>query len=309
MRTIRLALLTVLMAYSTSAAWGQYGLYGSPDPLRLPQPDATSAAGTPVAYPTTAMPATETVPGPAYSYPAQPAYRYAAPPQPPALATYPQYQAAAPQYQAGTQYYYPATVTRPPVRTAALDPTATCQPVPTPPGPVGPVPAPAPSLAPAPVPVPYVTPAPQSSGLMNRMLTEQSTAGCASGSGVYRGAVNQFDQGANAACADGSGLCGQGYFCPWYASVSALVMGRSDSRRLWTSYEDGNLPNQLMNSQFPLEWKWGGEVRVGHRFCWDCVPCAIEGTYWTTQSFTGANRHRRRRLREHDDGRRLHHVP
>ena len=108
---------------------------------------------------------------------------------------------------------------------------------------------------------------------------------------MYRGPVNQFEQSACAPYADGSGgsgVCGQGYFCPWYASVSALVMGRSDSRRLWTTYEDGNLPNQLMNSQFPMEWKWGGEVCVGHRFCWDCVPCAIEGTYWTTQSFTGS---------------------
>jgi hypothetical protein len=262
--------------------------------LRLPQPDAAVADAAPINYPSTATPTAQPAAAPVYGYPAQPAYRYVGQPQPPAMATYPQYQAAAPQYQAaysqypatsaqypaGTQYYYPAPVSRPPVRTAAVDPAPAIQPMPIPPGPAATCPVQT-SAA------PYVGPAPQGSGLMNQMLTDQSAAGCAN-SGIYRGAVNQFDQGACAACADSSGLCGQGCFCPWYASVSALVMGRSDSRRLWTSYEDGNLPNQLMNTQFPMEWKWGGELRLGHRFCWDCVPCAIEGTYWTTQSFTGA---------------------
>jgi hypothetical protein len=292
MRTIRLALIALLTACSASAAWAQYGLYGSPDLLRLPQQDTAAADAAPINYPSTATPAAPSAAS-VYGYPAQPAYRYGAQPQPPAMASYPQYQAAYPQYQAtyapypttaqyqaSTQYYYPAPASRPPVRTAAVEPVPANQPAPVAPGPAA---APVPAQTPA---TPYVGPAPQGPGVMNQMLNEQN-AGCCAGGGVYRGAVNQFDQGASAACA-GSNLCGAGYFCPWYASVSALSLGRSDSRRLWTSYEDGNLPNQIMNSQFPMDWKWGGEVRLGHRFCWDCVPCAIEGTFWTTQNFTGS---------------------
>jgi hypothetical protein len=245
-----------------------------------------------MSYPTTAMPASQPAAAPVSNYAPQAQYAY--PAQPPAMATYQQ------QYQPAGQYYYPAS--RPPVRMAAVQPAPTSQPIPIAPGPVGttPAPAPAPALVPAPAPaMGYTTPAPaacypaaapQGSGLMNQMLADPNANGCVNGGGVYGGAVNQFQQAACAPGADGcgNGLCGQGYFCPWYASVSALVMGRSDSRRLWTTYEDGNLPNQLMNSQFPLEWKWGGEVRLGHRFCYECVPCAIEATYWTTQSFAGS---------------------
>ena len=36
-----------------------------------------------------------------------------------------------------------------------------------------------------------------------------------------------------------------------------------------------------------MAWEWGGEVRFGHRFCCNCVPYAIEATYWTTQDLTG----------------------
>jgi hypothetical protein len=240
----------------------------------LPQSGATATDAAPVNYPATAAPAAQAAP--VYSYPPQAQYAY--PAQPPAMATYP-------QYQANTQYYYPAPAGRPPLRTAAVEPAPTSNPVPSPPWPAAA--APAPALSPAPAPI-YAAPAGQGSGLMNQMLTEQGAGGCANPSGVYRGTMNQFEQAACAPCADGNGVCGPGCFCPWYASVYGLVLGRSDSRRLWTTYEDGNLPNQLMNSQFPLEWKWGGEACVGHRFCWDCVPCAIEGSYWTTQSFTGS---------------------
>jgi hypothetical protein len=286
MQTIRISLIAFLAVCSTSAAWAQYGLYGSPDPLRLPQPAATLTDAAPMSYPATTTTASQAAVPAASGYSSQSQYpQYSYPAQPPAMATYQQ------PYQPGAQYYYPAPANRPPVRMAAVQPAPTSQPMPIAPGPVGVPTAP----APAPMPVPaggYPTMAPQGSGLMNQMLADPNANGCVNGSGgAYRGSVNQFEQSACAPTADGSncnGFCSQGYFCPWYASVSALVMGRSDSRRLWTSYEDGNLPNQIMNSQFPMEWKWGGEVRLGHRFCWDCVPCAIEGTYWTTQSFTGS---------------------
>ena len=44
MRTVRFALFTFLAACGTSTAWAQYGLYGSPETLSVPQP---AAAGDP----------------------------------------------------------------------------------------------------------------------------------------------------------------------------------------------------------------------------------------------------------------------
>ncbi len=147
MQTIRIALITLLTACSTSAAWAQYGLYGSPEPLRLPQPGASSAEAAPINYPTTAMPAAQ--PAPVYNYPPQPQYGY--PAQPPAMAAYP-------QYQPGTQYYYPAPASRPPLRTAAVGPAPTSQPIPIPPGPAPEPTAAVPALAPAPAPAAGYTP-------------------------------------------------------------------------------------------------------------------------------------------------------
>jgi len=91
----------------------------------------------------------------------------------------------------------------------------------------------------------------------------------------------------------GEGLCGEDIGCceggcfPWYASLSALVLGRSYGRRVWTSYETADETNQLTHTQFGLAWKWGGEARFGRRFCVGCVPYALEGTYWTTEAFSG----------------------
>ena len=66
------------------------------------------------------------------------------------------------------------------------------------------------------------------------------------------------------------------------------MLGRSDAPRFWTSYRDQHNETQLMNTQFGLQWGWGGEVRFGRRFCCDCVPYAIEATYWTTEAITGS---------------------
>jgi hypothetical protein len=82
-------------------------------------------------------------------------------------------------------------------------------------------------------------------------------------------------------------LCCQQACCPWYASVSGLVMGHSDGRRVWTSYATDDETNQLTNSQFSSQWQLGGEVTFGRRFCCGCVPWAVEATYWTTASFSG----------------------
>jgi hypothetical protein len=138
---------------------------------------------------------------------------------------------------------------------------------------VQPMPAPAPS--PAVVNQPSrVYAAPQGSGMMNQMVAEQGN-GCGGG------------------CGDNAG-CGQGVCCDpccdrlWYTSFSALVLGRSPGRRLWTSSEQ--FPNeaiQIGNTDVPMAWSWGGEVRFGRRFCCDCTPYSLEATFWTTTAMTG----------------------
>ena len=66
-----------------------------------------------------------------------------------------------------------------------------------------------------------------------------------------------------------------------------LVLGRNQANKLWTTYETGNESNQMLNSQdIGLEWKWGGEVRFGRRFC--CDQWALEATYWTVDNFEGS---------------------
>ena len=102
--------------------------------------------------------------------------------------------------------------------------------------------------------------------------------------GCYGGVLKGYDK---AACgADCNGSCG--YFGPdccgrWYATVCALVMGRGDARRVWTSYATNDEMHQLTNTQFGMPWTWGGEITIGRRFCYGCVPYALEATYWTTQ--------------------------
>ena len=61
MRIVRIALFASWAACSASVAWAQYGLYGSPDHLRLPQTDPAPAAAAPASYPTTATPMPEAV--------------------------------------------------------------------------------------------------------------------------------------------------------------------------------------------------------------------------------------------------------
>jgi hypothetical protein len=179
------------------------------------------------------------------------------PAQPQATATY------QPQ-QAGAQYQYSAPAAQPVAWTAPAEQPALVQPMPAPTG------IPGPSTY-TPPPQGYVAPPAQGGGMMNQMMAEQGN-GCAAGCN-------------NGSC-DQNVLCGQENYCPWYASLSAIVVGRSDGRRLWTSHVAGSESIQLTNTQLGMEWKWGGEVRFGRRFCCDCVPYAIEASYWTADPFT-----------------------
>ncbi len=70
----------------------------------------------------------------------------------------------------------------------------------------------------------------------------------------------------------------------WYVRGLGLVMGRDLGNRVWFTYETGNNPNQLMNSQDTgEEWQGGGEIRFGRYFC--CGQWAVEAAYWSIANF------------------------
>jgi hypothetical protein len=198
-----------------------------------------------------------------------------------------QYVPAPPQYVPQPQpYRYAGPYARPMMQTAQAQPPAP-QPIPVPPA--APAMQPAAEFPPAPSEMP-----PQGQGVTSQMLAEPGCYGGNAyyggneGCGTYRGAVGRFEQ---AACGPACGDCGDegcGGCCPWYASVMALTLNRSDGRRLWTSYATGTETNQMTNTQeIGLAWKWGGEVRFGRRFCWNGSTWAVEATYWTTEALTG----------------------
>jgi hypothetical protein len=138
-----------------------------------------------------------------------------------------------------------------------------------------------------------LAPVPQGAGggVVDQMLLEASPGGCYGGaphngygsySGpVYSGPVSQYGQAAQGQFACQS--AGRGDL--WYGSPNALFMSRSGSNRVWTSYETNNNPNQLMNTDIPLAWQPGGEIRIGRQF--GCGQWAVEGVYWSLADFTG----------------------
>lgn len=90
-----------------------------------------------------------------------------------------------------------------------------------------------------------------------------------------------------AGCGSPCGTCGLGSCgtcCPWYGSVSALVMTRDRANKLWTTYEADNAPNQIATFR-DYDWQWGGQVTLGRHFCCGCDPWSIEATYWGLTDF------------------------
>jgi hypothetical protein len=69
----------------------------------------------------------------------------------------------------------------------------------------------------------------------------------------------------------------------WFASVAGLIMTRDRPNKLWTTYETGNNPNQLMYTP-NTDWAGGGEVRFGR--CFGCYH-AIEAVYWGLDTLEG----------------------
>jgi len=318
MKLLRIATFACLAGCCAPSAWAQYGLYGSPEMLRVaPQNQGAAPAdgyGAPANYPGIAVPVTQPAPAnpgycqprPQSQYPAQvpttAMYQPMRQPAPQQYAPAPQQYAPAPQqYVPAPQQYAPAPqqyapqpqpyryagpYARPMMQTAQAQPPA-------------PQPIPAPSSAPAVQPAAEAGPSPsdlppQGQGVTSQMLAEPGCYGGNAyyggneGCGSYRGAVGRFEQ---AACGPVCGDCGGegcGGCCPWYASVMALTLNRSDGRRLWTSYATGHETSQLTGPQdIGLAWKWGGEVRFGRRFCWCGSTWAVEAAYWTTEALSG----------------------
>lgn len=83
----------------------------------------------------------------------------------------------------------------------------------------------------------------------------------------------------------GCGECMQQTCSPWYGSVTALVMGRNNANRLWTTYETGNNPNQLKLDTHG--WSWGAEIKFGRKFCHNNNQYALEAIYWALDGFEG----------------------
>lgn len=210
----------LLVAGTAATAWGQYGLYGSPEVLRLPQ-----AGTTPADYRAVGTAA----PG---------AWQNAPNVAPLPGGTLVQTAAMAP---AGGRTYF------------ALQNPLTAPDTP-------PVPAP-----------------PAGPGVVDQMLSEACAprapaAGC-----------GESCAPAAAPCGSWAGACCSP--CDWYFENNLMWMGRNNGNRVWTTYETNNNPNQLMNTDVDLDWKLGGEVRLGRRFC--CGTWAVEGVYWGLQEFYG----------------------
>lgn len=204
--------LTLLLAVSfwASAAQAQYGLYGSPDMLQLPQAGAQTFA-------------------PYGAYPS-------VPPSP---------------YQA-TGLVSHNSVTdlsgRPPA-----------------------------GLLPSP-----------NSSLVDQMLSEIPAPYRESGGGGYADGSGDLT-GCSEGCGDIS--CGGCATCcqpRWYAEGRYLTLAREKCTRLWTTYESGNNPNQLMKTcDTNLAQGHGGEIRLGQRF--SCNTWALEAAYWGLSPMSGSS--------------------
>ena len=249
MKLIKTAVFTCLAALTAATAWAQFGMLGSPEML----PDS-SGFETRVDSPTVPCSRLSSTPPMVASYalPGSAPTRYYAPRMP-----------------AG-QYAYVFMTPAPPPPAAASDVLDS--------GPAKPD-----TLAP-------------NTNVVDQLLTEPGyggpsvqhgyaaaypSTGVSHGyCGPMTGMMPQYEQ---AAC--GCGTCAPRAHCPWYGSALALVMGRNSANRLWTTYENGNNPNQLwMNTR---GWNWGGEILVGRRFCRCGSHWALEGAYWTLDPFEG----------------------
>lgn len=277
MKYLRVMICVGVVGWTTSAAWAQYGLYGSPEMVRLPQVQATA-------------------PGP-----------YGMPPTDAPRRIDPTAYGASPMSAA---YTVPST-------DAALQPAnRPLPPAPQAPE-MPPPPSPSPSDGPTParpqgIDKPALEPMPeQGQGVISQMLQD---AGCQGPAPVNMpGSLCESAFG-QAVCAPGT-ECAPAPICgdepkKWFVTARGLMMTRNKANRLWTTYESGNNPNQIPTDAH-WDWSGGAEIRFGRWFgtgcttfsdCSDCYsdwcapdlcsPCdvrgawAVEGVYWSLADFS-----------------------
>ncbi|MEN6496238.1 MAG: hypothetical protein ABFD16_18300, partial [Thermoguttaceae bacterium] len=277
MKYLRVVILLGVLGWTTPAAWAQYGLYGSPEMVRLPQPRPSMASSV------------DTY-GEAMPRPIDPAAYTAAPLRRPYAAAY--------TVPSGGPAVQPPNQPLPPA------PSPSDAPMPLPPAPSLDQPRATPAVPPPAGLEPIAEP---NDGVISKMLQE---AGCSNGPVTGPGATCESPFG-QAVC-DAGPACDAAPILEskkWFATVRSLFMTRNKANRLWTTYETGNNPNQIPTDT-DWDWKAGGEVRFGRWFgagcqavadcsdcystwggCNPCTPCdtggawAVEGVYWTLDSF------------------------
>jgi hypothetical protein len=268
MRLFHFVVCLTTVCATAGVAQAQYGLYGSPEILRLPQtqPKLLPASGSQAqpSYPATA---------PRSLYPTT------------AVSEQPSRLPAAPARSVYATAYPPAD----PGYSTHLVQAANDAPSKKPAG--------APTKAPKPQGKPKLQkpePPSRAGGVVDQMLDEadrHAAGGCAQGdcNWLPDPGCGAFDEAVHHAPADAYG-CGIGYDdcwqCPWYVGAKGLIMGRNQANKVWTSHDPDQESNQLTNTNdIPLQWRGGGEIRFGREFC--CGMWAVEATYWTLSPFSG----------------------
>jgi hypothetical protein len=349
MRILQINVFSLIVVVYATTCLGQYGLYGSPDPIKVPQQETNTVstggytAGSsgytaPASYVTQpavqTYPSTQTYPT-TQPYPVQQAYPVQQVQQQPytAQAVQPYAPQAASPYMTqsvqsyagqGVQPARPAasygtsmaqyrtpTYSRPAYYTAGAEqamanPGATGQPALSAPSAMS-APQMAPGIQTGAMPEPVTTPAAQQNmGVTNQMLAEQGQSNSLTSSGWGTCAPNGGQCSAYGTAVN-QPACGnylEGYSSEsslWYASLTAFAMTRDRPNKVYITYETGN----EIHNDYPVDemsWRWGGEVRVGRRFCSGCnqgcnTGCnsgcgsqgfwALEASYWTLDSFQG----------------------
>jgi hypothetical protein len=105
------------------------------------------------------------------------------------------------------------------------------------------------------------------------MPTSSCTTGCASGNCANSGITSEM---AAMGCCQGP---------VWYGYVGGLIMNRNQPNKYWTTYNQANNNDQVLNTaQAEDRWTGGGEIRIGHSFGCDC---GLEATYWGVWNMHG----------------------
>ncbi|MDY0167163.1 MAG: hypothetical protein RBS80_11510 [Thermoguttaceae bacterium] len=326
MNVLRNSLLFLgLAALAASTAYGQYGLYGSPDLVPLSAGNITPTVSQ-AAHPTPAFQPlmARQQPQPGWQQP-QPTYQATRQPLLRPAPAVPQYMFQQPQYavpQHGAPQYGVPRYAASPYNGPRHPAPGMVKPHPAVAGYYAPeVPQPGEQLQQA-IPVPPAPPgmAEPSPSPSDQLGPPAMTGGVPSAGGYldydpgwgYCGAPPQTSsfQGSpyDGGCGCGSSGYGCGFGCQdrsWYGGAMALFLGRNNANRLWTTYEHGHFANQLMHSDMiGLQWRAGGEVKLGYRFGCGCCdtgcgcdigygyekPWALQATYFTIDPFSGYHR-------------------